>query len=126
MVDIDDFKKVNDIYGHLEGDNVLKIIGSTISNFTRKMDFSARYGGEELAIIIPKADREQALEAAERIRKKVAQLEFKGLYVTVSIGIDQANRNVTTPDKLIHAADTALYEAKNNGKNCVFMTEKIG
>ncbi len=125
MIDIDDFKTINDTYGHLEGDHVLKIIGATISDFARKMDFPARYGGEEFAIIMPKADKEQAFKAAERIRKIIAQLEFKGFSVTISIGVGQANRNVNTPDKLIHAADTALYEAKNNGKNCVFMTEKV-
>lgn len=126
MIDIDDFKTVNDTYGHLQGDNVLKIIGSTISDFARKMDFPARYGGEELAIIMPKADKEQAFKAAERIRKKIAQLRFKGFSVTVSIGISQANRDANTPDKLIHAADTALYEAKNKGKNCVVVAEKVG
>ncbi len=108
MIDIDDFKSINDTYGHQEGDNVLKIIGLTISDLARKMDFPARYGGEEFAIIMPKADKEQAFKAAERIRKAIAQLKFKGFSVTVSIGISQADRDVNTPDKLIHAADTAL------------------
>lgn len=126
MIDIDDFKTVNDTYGHLQGDNVLKKIGSTISDFARKMDSPARYGGEEFAIIMPKADKEQAFKAAERIRKKIAQLKFKGFSVTVSIGISQADRDVNTLDKLIDAADTTLYEAKNKGKNCVVVAERLG
>ncbi|MCJ7773554.1 MAG: GGDEF domain-containing protein, partial [Desulfobacterales bacterium] len=117
---------VNDTYGHQEGDNVLKKIGKTINNFVRKMDFPARYGGEEFAIIMPQADMEQAFRAAERIRKRIAQLEFKGFSVTISIGISQASRNFNTPEKLIHAADTALYEAKDNGKNCVALAAKVG
>lgn len=124
MIDIDDFKTINDAYGHLTGDHVLRKIGFTISDFARKMDFPARYGGEEFAIIMPKADVEQAFIAAERIRKIIAQLKFKEFSVTVSIGISQANRKVNTPEKLIHAADTALYEAKNKGKNCVVVAKK--
>ena len=117
IIDIDDFKTINDTYGHLTGDQVLGDIGLTISDRARKMDFPARYGGEEFAIIMPGADTTQAFKAAERIRKKIAQLKFKEFSVTVSIGISQANRKVDAPDKLIHAADTALYQAKNKGKN---------
>lgn len=125
MIDIDDFKTVNDTYGHQEGDNVLKKIGKTINNFVRKMDLPARYGGEEFAIIMPKADMKEALNAAERIRKKIAQLEFKGFSVTISIGISLASRNFNTSEKLIHAADTALYAAKDKGKNCVVSASKL-
>lgn len=125
MMDIDDFKTVNDTYGHQEGDNVLKKIGDTINNFARKMDLPARYGGEEFAIVMPQADMDQAFKAAERIRKRIAQLEFNGFSVTISIGISQASRNFNTPEKLIHAADTALYLAKDKGKNCVVLTAKV-
>ena len=125
MIDIDDFKTINDTYGHQEGDNVLKKIGKTINNLVRKMDLPARYGGEEFAIIMPKADMKQAFKAAERIRKRIAQLEFKGFSVTISIGISQASRNFNTPERLIHAADTALYVAKDKGKNCVSLAAKV-
>lgn len=120
IIDIDDFKSINDTYGHLTGDHVLSNIGLSISDCARKMDFPARYGGEEFTVIMPGADTAQAFKAAERIRKTISQLKFIEFNVTVSIGVSQANRKVDTPDKLIHAADTALYEAKQREKLCCY------
>lgn len=126
MIDIDDFKTINDTYGHLEGDHVLKKLGTAITDFARKMDFPARYGGEEFVIVMPNTEKKQAFKAAERIRKKVAKLTFKKIPVTISIsiGLSQTSHNLNTPDKLIHAADTALYAAKDKGKNCVVVFEE--
>ena len=126
MIDIDDFKTINDIYGHLEGDHVLTRLGAAISDSARKMDFPARYGGEEFTVIMPNTTKNQSLKAAERIREKIEKLTFKEIPVTisVSIGISQTSHDVNTPEKLIHAADTALYEAKHKGKNCVFVFEE--
>ena len=125
MMDIDDFKIVNDSYGHQSGDNVLKKIGNTINSLLRKMDFAARYGGEELAVIMPDANREQAFKAAERIRKAISQLKFEDFSVTISIGISRFGRDINTSEKLLKAADNALYEAKDKGKNRVIMNKEM-
>jgi diguanylate cyclase (GGDEF)-like protein len=121
MMDIDDFKIVNDTYGHQLGDNVLKTIGSTINSLVRKMDLPARYGGEEMAIIMPDANRKQVFEVAERIRKEISQLKFENFSVTISIGIGIVSREIKTPEKLLKAADNALYQAKDKGKNRVII-----
>lgn len=126
MMDIDDFKIVNDSYGHQLGDNVLKKIGNTIINsLVRKMDLPARYGGEELAVIMPDANREQVFKAAERIRKAISQLKFEDFSVTISIGISRVGRDINTSEKLLKAADNALYEAKDKGKNRVIMNKEM-
>lgn len=126
MMDIDDFKIVNDSYGHQLGDNVLKKIGNTIINsLVRKMDLPARYGGEELAVIMPDANREQVFKAAERIRKAISQLKFEDFSVTISIGISRFGRDINTSEKLLKAADNALYEAKDKGKNRVIMNKEL-
>ena len=124
MIDIDDFKKINDQYGHLKGDEVLNKVGTAINDSVREMDLAARYGGEEMAVIIPRADIEQTFNAAQRIRITIEEIEFKDFSVTVSIGLSQTNRHIDTPDKLINAADSALYRAKNKGKNQVIMSDK--
>ena len=125
MMDIDDFKIVNDSYGHQSGDNVLKKIGNTINSLLRKMDFAARYGGEELAVIMPDANREQVFKAAERIRKAISQLKFEDFSVTISIGISRFGRDINTSEKILKAADNALYEAKGKGKNRVIMNKEM-
>ena len=124
MIDIDDFKKINDQYGHLKGDEVLNKVGTAINDSVREMDLAARYGGEEMAVIIPRINIEQTFNAAQRIRKTIEEIKFKDFFVTVSIGLSQTNRLIDTPDKLIHAADLALYKAKNKGKNQVIMSDK--
>jgi diguanylate cyclase (GGDEF)-like protein len=125
MMDIDDFKIVNDTFGHQSGDNVLKKIGSTIIGLVRKMDLPARYGGEELAVIMPDADKEQVFKVAERIRKVISQLEFENFSVTISIGISSVGRDHNTPEKLLKAADNELYEAKEKGKNRVMINMEM-
>ncbi|MFT5756475.1 MAG: diguanylate cyclase (GGDEF)-like protein [Alteromonadaceae bacterium] len=125
MMDIDDFKIVNDTYGHQLGDYVLKKIGRTINSLVRKMDLPARYGGEEMAVIMPDANREQVFKVAERIRKEISQLKFEHFSVTISIGIGRVNREIKTPEKLLKAADNALYQAKDKGKNRVIINKEI-
>jgi len=124
MIDIDDFKKINDKYGHLKGDEVLKKVGTAINDSVREMDLAARYGGEEMVVLMPRVDIEQAYKAAQRIRQTIKEIQFKEFFVTVSIGLSQTNRRIDTPDKLIHAADLALYKAKNKGKNKVIMSNR--
>ena len=119
MIDIDDFKQINDNYGHQKGDEVLRKIGELINNNIRKMDFAARYGGEELAIIAPESTLNETLLIAERIRKKVSLLKFSNFSISVSIGISQTNSNIKAMTDLIKTADEALYNAKRSGKNKV-------
>lgn len=124
MIDIDDFKAINGSHGHLVGDDVFGTLGTTIGHSIRKMDRPARYGGEELTVIIPKAGLAHAGNAAERIRQSIEGMLFQGFRVTVSIGVGQTNRNIGTVKALIEAADAALYKAKRQGKNCVVIAEQ--
>jgi len=125
MIDIDNFKKINDTHGHLKGDEVLNKIGTAINDSVREMDLAARYGGEEMVVLMPRVDIEQAYKAAQRIRITIEEIQFKEFFVTVSIGLSQTNRLTDTPGKLINAADVALYKAKNKGKNQVIMSERL-
>ena len=126
MIDVDHFKKYNDSFGHLAGDEALKRIATIInSSLRRPSDFGARYGGEEFAIILPHAGRAGASHVAEYIRMRmylagIAHPQGIDERITVSIGIAImcANRHAT-PIDLIAAADDALYRAKRNGRNCV-------
>ncbi len=119
MFDIDDFKKVNDKHGHQKGDEVLSEIGQTINQNIRKMDFAARYGGEELCIVMPNTGIDKASEIANRVRKKISELSFDGFSVTVSVGVSQMSKNIKQAKDLIDLADNSLYKAKKNGKNQV-------
>ena len=131
MMDIDNFKNINDTYGHLTGDLILKHLASTLQDTVRKIDIPARYGGEEFVVILPETDKKDACIIAERIRKNVSQIEVKiddtrTLSPTVSIGIAQYTTDGQEAKDLINAADTALYYSKHNGKNMVSIYEKDG
>lgn len=119
MIDIDDFKFVNDKYGHQTGDDVLAEIGKIISSSIRDMDCAARYGGEEFAIVMPDTKTQDAYEAAQRIRKSVMGKQFSGFNVTVSIGLACSGKNSITPEEVVKTADDGLYKSKKNGKNMV-------
>lgn len=119
LIDIDDFKKVNDTYGHQKGDEVLEKIGKILNNSSRKMDFAARYGGEELCLVLPNTKSDKAYEIATRIREKIKSFIFDDFFVTVSIAISQSDENINDEIKLIRKADKALYKAKENGKDQV-------
>lgn len=125
LIDIDDFKVVNDTQGHQQGDYVLKRIGEEINNTVREMDTAARYGGEELTVIMPSSDDEEAATLAERIRRNIEKLKFQGYSVTVSIGVSSTEDEAATGsvESLIKRADEALYEAKANGKNRVVVSK---
>lgn len=121
MMDIDDFKKVNDTYGHLTGDAVLSEFARVFLQCTRPGDLVCRYGGEEFAILLPLASRSETLDIAERIRKTIEEREFLAFNETrtkfkaaISIGISYYPANETA---LIPSADRALYWVKANGKN---------
>ncbi|MFH1212532.1 MAG: diguanylate cyclase [Candidatus Neomarinimicrobiota bacterium] len=122
MLDIDLFKKINDTYGHLFGDEVLKMIGQILQKSLRKHDICARYGGEEFVVLLPETTAREALIAAEKIRTFVAgqKISFEQAVssVTLSAGVAQFNAASMPEDKkLIDAADKAMYEAKRSGRN---------
>jgi diguanylate cyclase (GGDEF)-like protein len=123
MIDIDNFKRFNDRYGHLVGDAILRQVSKTISQAVRQIDFIGRYGGEEFSIVLAEADREQANFAAQRIRQAIAAAAIKvydeELKVTVSIGVSTFPDNALNMQDLIEMADQALYLAKETGKNRV-------
>jgi len=123
LLDVDHFKKVNDTYGHPAGDAVLKSVARLAQAAARDTDVVARYGGEEMALILPETDTAGARVIAERIRVACAnaqhQTEQGGLKVTLSIGISTSTGDGKTPEELIEAADRALYRAKQGGRNRV-------
>ncbi len=118
MADIDDFKKINDTFGHPIGDESLRIIGAFFRQLTRKYDVAARYGGEEFAIILPNTEPDRAFLVAEKIRKGIEEMSDFPFHMTISFGIAGTGRNkYARTEDLIMAADRALYEAKAQGKN---------
>lgn len=131
MIDIDNFKKYNDTYGHLEGDQCLKNVAAMINDTVRRPgDFVARYGGEEFAVLLSNTKENGAANLAERIREKIERMSIevkgKNAPVTVSLGV----ASIVTikgrgPTDLIEAADSALYEAKKTGKNKVVKASEI-
>jgi diguanylate cyclase (GGDEF)-like protein len=124
MLDIDNFKSVNDTHGHLTGDNVLRAVARVLRQSSREIDEPARYGGEEMAVALPQTDLEGAYQFAERVRGRIEALELPlpngdgTLKVTASFGVASlATANGATKSGLVAAADGALYEAKRSGKN---------
>ena len=127
MLDIDFFKQYNDEYGHLAGDNCLRLISTVLQeNVKRPGDMAARYGGEEFCIIMPDTDQKGAVNLAERINAEVVSLKIPHVkskvtnHVTVSLGtVTTVPSLQVTPNTLINAADKALYIAKKDGRNCI-------
>ena len=121
MIDIDNFKHVNDIFGHDIGDKVLKTLAKLFLNTVRKSDIPIRFGGEEFIIILPNADAKNAQIIAEKLRTKIEKLVIKikkniEVTFTISIGVSEI-RATDTFKTALKRADEALYEAKSNGKN---------
>ena len=124
MLDIDHFKRFNDVYGHSAGDLVLSTVGAYLLNQIRQYDIACRYGGEELVIVMPDASIEVTILRAEEIRAGIKKLELehegkKLESISVSIGISCFPDDSIDPEKLIRAADKALYKAKEQGRDCV-------
>jgi diguanylate cyclase (GGDEF)-like protein len=122
MIDIDNFKGVNDTYGHQAGDEVLRRIAYLILRNIRETDALYRYGGEEFAVLCPETDKEGAFELAERIRESVRRERFgvgrnKSLYITVSLGVASFPEDTRDPSELLAIADLSLYKAKTEGRN---------
>ncbi len=124
MLDIDHFKRFNDIYGHAVGDQVLVMIADCFRKSCRDSDFAARFGGEEFVLLLEEADSHSALKFAERLRETIAELSLPGIEqtITASLGIACLNPETQSIDELIRRADRALYEAKHSGRNrCCFV-----
>ena len=124
MVDFDHFKRVNDTYGHLAGDAVLREIARRMSEQVRPYDAVGRYGGEEFLLVLPNCAHDEAVEVAERLRMRAVSepVVFEGTSITVAISLGlacQARILSDEPEPLIAAADAALYEAKRTGRNRV-------
>lgn len=124
MLDIDHFKLINDTHGHQAGDKIIAGIGEAMLNSKRSVDKACRYGGEEFVLILPETSLEQATVFAERLRQTIQKTKFEsevtGGQITVSIGVAELKScSAHTALHLVHAADTALYEAKESGRNCV-------
>ncbi len=124
MVDVDRFKKFNDTHGHIAGDEALKAVAGVLQEATRAIDHVARYGGEEFLVVLPDTDLEGAIDAAERIRERLAERsvavgERQLAALTLSTGVAEFPTDGDSPEALIAAADAALYQAKRRGRDRV-------
>ncbi len=130
LLDIDNFKRINDTYGHRTGDLVLKELAAEIKNGVRKTDMVARYGGEEFAVILPHTAAPGAADEAERLRQAIENRSYAGLFneiITASVGVaTYPRKGVVNSGDLVNLADDALYRAKGEGKNRVRVAERIG
>lgn len=118
MIDIDDFKMVNDNFGHIFGDCVLVELSKLLIQSCRITDFVGRYGGEEFILVLPNTSQQDAFYLVERIRSNIEDMEFENkIHITVSVGFSEYKSG--TAKELIHCADNKLYQAKHDGKNNV-------
>jgi diguanylate cyclase (GGDEF)-like protein len=128
MIDLDFFKKINDQYGHQTGDEVLVAVAKVLSLNIRDFDRVGRIGGEEFAMVLPKADPEKVMHIAERIRTDISAVNIISdghpVEVTASFGVSLSVRQVENQDELLRTADDALYEAKAEGRNCVHIATR--
>jgi diguanylate cyclase (GGDEF)-like protein len=126
MLDLDRFKGLNDTYGHEAGDQVLRAVGELLRRSVRSADLACRYGGEELTLILPGTNLEDAWERLDALRKAIAQIRIRYREgelpaITVSVGLAAAAGNETDAAALVSRADTALYRAKAQGRNQVLV-----
>lgn len=128
LLDIDHFKQINDRHGHAAGDTALRSAVAALEQNLRDRDVLGRYGGDELLVVMPDTDAEQAVAVCERLRELLACLRCAGesaqFALTVSIGVASARGEDADFEKLVRAADTALYEAKGQGRNCTCVAEE--
>jgi diguanylate cyclase (GGDEF)-like protein len=122
IIDVDHFKLINDTYGHAIGDEVLRQVAHRLRDGIRHPDIIGRYGGEEFIILLPNSNLKGAEEQADRLCREVREMDIvvkdHNIKVTLSIGVAQLKMGMDTWDSLLNRADTAMYEAKNRGRNC--------
>lgn len=127
LIDLDDFKAINDTFGHPAGDRVLSVLGKILLENSRKENIVARYGGEEFAVLLTNTGLSVALQVAERLRIKLSEQDFafsgRKVSLTASIGVAHNEGNTAVMESLLARADQALYQAKRNGKNLVCFHE---
>lgn len=130
LADLDHFKQINDNYGHLGGDDVLRAAGERMCNALRPYDSVGRYGGEEFLIVLPRCTTEAALPIAERLRKSIAEEPVPSgqgsIHVTVSLGVCEWQPDHMEFEDLLRNADLALYRAKESGRNRVELAQPQG
>jgi diguanylate cyclase (GGDEF)-like protein len=130
LIDVDNFKAVNDTYGHLAGDKALRALSRTIKIFLREYDLVGRFGGEEFALLLPQTDEQDARRVAERIRAHIAEMPIDAddkagseiIRITISIGVAALSTTGSQLTELLATADAALYRAKHAGRNQVWVT----
>jgi diguanylate cyclase (GGDEF)-like protein len=130
LIDIDNFKIINDTHGHLAGDKALRELSRTIKLFLREYDLVGRFGGEEFALLLPQTDEQDARRVAERMRAHIAQMPIdvgdspgsEVIRLTVSIGVAALSTSGSQLTELLATADAALYRAKHAGRNQVWVT----
>jgi len=129
MMDIDHFKRFNDTYGHLAGDEVLRKMATIFRDSVRGCDYVARYGGEEFLIMLPETGSDRGVQTAERIRNQMAEEKFVGdgktVTITISVGVAVFPEHANFPKSLVSSADTALYKAKKGGRNQVVLGQQV-
>lgn len=125
LFDLDRFKDYNDVHGHAAGDEALQAFAHTLASTTRKMNVSARFGGEEFVSVVSSADIPGALVFTERVRTGLAQSQPSRGRLTVSAGLAAYHSGMTSPDELLAAADRALYQAKAAGRDCIRVAETV-
>ncbi len=131
MCDIDHFKHINDTFGHDVGDLVLRRFAGALTGNVRKGDVACRYGGEEFVILLPGLAHEEALRRAEVLREQVSRLQTRSAdadvgQITASFGVATYFGNDETWPETLKNADSALYQAKSGGRNCVRSAERLG
>lgn len=129
MIDIDHFKKVNDQFGHLAGDYVLRKLAGTVQKMVRREELLARYGGEEFGVVLSETDIEKAARFGEKIRSTIERTKFtfdsRTIKVTASIGVSTLKASMSR-ESFVHAADQALYQAKQKGRNRLVRSDSRG
>ncbi|MCD4673784.1 MAG: GGDEF domain-containing protein, partial [Anaerolineaceae bacterium] len=127
LIDLDDFKQINDAYGHPAGDQMLRMVADTCLQESREVDVLARVGGDEFGLLIPGLQQSQAVQFADRLHQILAErrVMYRGeqLQLTVSVGIVTWMPEITELDRLIYLMDKALYEAKSGGKDKIVVSE---
>ena len=125
IFDIDNFKRINDTYGHTAGDSVLRVLSETCKTHIRDSDIFARYGGEEFVILVPRCSPTDIMKFAERIRIKLSETRVRydqvDIQFTVSMGAGSFDGETPNLESILTLADAALYEAKKRGKNCTVL-----